>query len=106
MKSKRECTAAPAAARGARHDGHLQALARAEGQVRGIQAMIRDGAYCIDIVTQIQAVQAALASVGRGILHKHLRHCVTDAMKNGTPRDVDEKIEQVIGILKRRRELS
>ena len=89
---------------GSRHDEQLKALARAEGQVRGIREMVSNGAYCIDIVTQLQAAQAALAAVGRSILEKHLRHCVSNAMRNGTPEDAERKIEEVIGILTRRRE--
>ena len=88
-----------------RHDDQLKALARAEGQIRGLRRMVENGAYCIDIVTQIQAVQAALASIGRKVLHKHLRHCVTDAMKGGSVQEAEEKISQVIDILKRRRDL-
>jgi CsoR family transcriptional regulator, copper-sensing transcriptional repressor len=87
-----------------RHDEQLKALARAEGQVRGIREMVAGGAYCIDIATQLQAAQAALAAVGRCILEKHLRHCVSDAMRSGTPEAAERKIEEVIGILKRRRE--
>jgi CsoR family transcriptional regulator, copper-sensing transcriptional repressor len=87
-----------------RHDEQMHALARVEGQVRGIREMVARGAYCIDIVTQLQAAQVALAAVGRCILEKHLRHCVSDAMRTGTPEAAERKIEEVIGILKRRRE--
>ena len=56
------------------HEESLARLARIEGQVRGISRMVEEGQYCIDIITQMQAVQAALVSVGRQILHRHLTH--------------------------------
>src|SRR5438034_7370731 len=59
----------------------LQArLRRIEGQVRGLQRLVDEDTYCIDILTQISSVTAALNSVAVGLLHEHLGHCVTDAI--------------------------
>ena len=62
-----------------RHDENQARLARIEGQVRGVKRMIDEGAYCVDILTQIHAVQSALGAVKQRIMHKHLDHCVADA---------------------------
>jgi DNA-binding FrmR family transcriptional regulator len=84
-----------------RHDENLDRLARVEGQVRGIRRMVEEGAYCIDIITQIQAAQAALASVGRQILHKHMRHCVAGAMRGSSKQDAETKIDELMTVLRR-----
>lgn len=84
-----------------RHDENITALYRIEGQIRGIQRMIEQGAYCIDIVTQIQAAQAALGSVGRKILKKHLEQCVAETMKSKSKAAAAEKIDELMGVLKR-----
>ncbi|WP_026820080.1 metal-sensitive transcriptional regulator [Arthrobacter castelli] len=72
------------------HHGYIQdkqryqrRLTRIEGQVRGIQRMVDEEQYCIDILTQVSAIQSALRNVARGLLDDHLRHCVADAAKNG-----------------------
>ena len=62
------------------HEDNIVALRRIEGQVRGVQKMIEDREYCVDILNQIQAVKGALASVEENILQKHFRHCVTAAI--------------------------
>jgi CsoR family transcriptional regulator, copper-sensing transcriptional repressor len=59
-------------------DQLLKRLRRVEGQVRGVQGMVEDDRYCIDIITQISAVQAALDKVALGLLDEHARHCVID----------------------------
>ena len=60
-------------------DDYLKRLRRIEGQVRGLQRMIDEDAYCIDVLTQVAAATKALQSVAVGLLDEHLRHCVTDA---------------------------
>lgn len=60
-------------------DALLNRLRRVEGQVRGVQKMVEDDRYCIDVLTQISAVQAALDKVALGLLDDHARHCVIDA---------------------------
>lgn len=83
------------------HEENLARLARIEGQVRGIQRMINEGVYCIDILTQIQAVQSALKAVSRKILHKHMEHCVADAFKGPSKEDVDAKMRELLELMKR-----
>lgn len=62
---------------------NLARLKRIEGQVRGIAQMVEDDRYCVDVLTQIAAVQSALRSVGKELLRHHLKHCVADAAKHG-----------------------
>jgi DNA-binding FrmR family transcriptional regulator len=60
-------------------------LRRIEGQVRGLQRMIDEDTYCIDVLTQVSATTSALQSVALGLLDEHLRHCVADAVAAGGP---------------------
>lgn len=60
-------------------DDYLTRLRRIEGQVRGLQRLIGEDTYCIDVLTQISSVTKSLQSVGLGLLDEHLRHCVRDA---------------------------
>ena len=62
-------------------DDYSARLKRIEGQVRGLQRMIDEDTYCVDVLTQISSVTKALQSVGMGLVHEHLRHCVLDAAK-------------------------
>lgn len=84
------------------HRENLARLARIEGQIRGIQRMIEEGAYCIDICTQIQAVRAALHVLGLKILRKHLRSCLATAARRRSGRDFELKVEEIMRLLKRR----
>lgn len=63
-------------------DDYARRLRRIEGQVRGLQRMVDDDAYCIDVLTQISAVGSALQSVALGLLDQHIRHCVADAARD------------------------
>jgi DNA-binding FrmR family transcriptional regulator len=73
-------------------DEHLKRLRRIEGQVRGLQRMVEEDKYCIDILTQISAATKALESVALSLLDEHLHHCVAQAVESGN--DVDEKIAE------------
>jgi DNA-binding FrmR family transcriptional regulator len=73
-------------------------LKRIEGQVRGLQRMVDEEKYCIDIITQINSVQAALEQVSLLLTEEHMRHCVTDAIQQGNG---DEKINEIMAVLKR-----
>jgi DNA-binding FrmR family transcriptional regulator len=84
-----------------RHDENLDRLSRAEGQVRGIRRMVEEGAYCVDIVTQIQAAQAALGAIGARVLRKHVEHCVADAMRSGSEAEVDAKVDELMLVFDR-----
>ena len=66
-------------------DALLRRLRRIEGQVRGLQQMVADDRYCIDVLTQISAATKALQSVAVGLLDGHLHHCVADAIGEGGP---------------------
>jgi DNA-binding FrmR family transcriptional regulator len=74
-------------------------LSRIEGQVRGIQRMVDEDAYCIDILTQVAAVQTALENVAIQVLDGHVRHCVADAVKGGE--DGDAKLDELMAAVKR-----
>ncbi len=65
-------------------------LSRIEGQVRGVKKMVEDDRYCIDIVTQVSAIQAALNSFNRVLLNNHIKSCVVDDIRRGSEETVDE----------------
>ena len=64
-------------------EDYLKRLRRIEGQVRGLQKMVEDDKYCIDVLTQVSAATKALQTVALGLLEDHLRHCVTQAVAEG-----------------------
>ncbi|SDM47532.1 metal-sensitive transcriptional regulator [Allokutzneria albata] len=64
-------------------DGYLKRLRRIEGQIRGLQRMVDNDEYCIDILTQISAATKALQAVSLGLLDEHLKHCVSQAIADG-----------------------
>lgn len=76
-------------------------LNRIEGQVRGLTRMLGEDRYCIDIVTQISAVRAALRRVEEEILREHVKHCVAGAIKSGNPEEQHEKVAELIEVLAR-----
>lgn len=77
-------------------------LSRIEGQVRGIRGMVEEDRYCIDVLTQINAVQAALDKVALGLLDGHVRHCVIDGHGEGTPVEMTDEVMAAVGRLMRR----
>ncbi len=77
----------------------LQArLRRIEGQVRGLQRMVDEDQYCIDILTQVNSVVAALRAVGMGLLDDHVRHCVRESIQTG---DGEEKVDELLAAVAR-----
>ncbi len=72
-------------------------LKRIEGQVRGIQKMVEEDRYCVDILVQISAIQSALKNVGFSVTERHLNHCVSDAIKQG---DGQEAIDELMTVMK------
>jgi DNA-binding FrmR family transcriptional regulator len=64
-------------------DGYLKRLRRIEGQIRGLQRMVENDEYCIDVLTQISAATKALQGVSLGLLDEHLKHCVAEAVAEG-----------------------
>ena len=81
----------------------LKGLNRIEGQVRGLARMVEENRYCIDIITQISAVRAALARVEDQLLREHVQHCVRHAMTSGSKANQEEKIEELMAVLARSR---
>ena len=81
----------------------VRRLRRIEGQVRGLQKMVEERRYCVDILTQIDAVTAALARVQDQILESHLNHCVADALEGEDRGARREKVDEVVTLLKKYR---
>jgi DNA-binding FrmR family transcriptional regulator len=77
-------------------------LHRIEGQVRGIEKMVEEDRYCIDVLTQISAVQAALDKVALGLLDEHARHCVVEGNAQGTPAELTDEMMGAVARLLRR----
>jgi DNA-binding FrmR family transcriptional regulator len=77
----------------------LRRLRRVEGQVRGLQRMVEAEAYCIDVLHQVAAARAALAEVGRTLLGGHVERCVVDAVRSGSRRDRDRKVNELLQAL-------
>jgi DNA-binding FrmR family transcriptional regulator len=75
-------------------------LRRIEGQVRGLQRMVDQDAYCIDILTQVAAVQTALEQVAVNVLDAHVRGCVADAVSGGDG-EADEKLDELMAAVRR-----
>ncbi len=76
-----------------RKEDYLKRLRRIEGQARGLQRMVEEEKYCIDILTQVSAMTKALQSVALGLLDEHMSHCVVDAAKAGGP-EADQKLKE------------
>ncbi|MCP4382020.1 MAG: metal-sensitive transcriptional regulator [Hyphomicrobiales bacterium] len=76
-------------------------LNRVEGQVRGIARMVDADRYCIDVVTQIAAVRAALRRIEAEVIRDHAAHCVADAVRSGDPEERQRKVDELIDVLGR-----
>ncbi len=83
------------------HDEELVRLRRIEGQIRGIQKMIEEKRYCIDILTQISSIVGALKSVEENILKRHLKGCVRESLAKGNKEEKTKKIDEVIDVLRK-----
>ena len=81
-------------------DALLRRLSRIEGQVRGLERMVGEEAYCIDVLTQIAAVARALDGVALKLLADHSNHCVRAAVEAGGP-DVDDKVDELMAAVER-----
>ena len=79
----------------------LKRLARIEGQVRGISKMIEDDRYCIDILTQLGAVDTALEAVAVKVLEEHVQHCVARALASGDKHEAEEKSRELLEAVQR-----
>ena len=76
-------------------------LRRIEGQVRGLERMVEDDRYCIDVLTQVSAVSKALESLAYEILDDHVRHCVADALASGDKKEAAEKSQELLDAVQR-----
>jgi CsoR family transcriptional regulator, copper-sensing transcriptional repressor len=81
----------------AHKDDIQKRLLRIEGQARGLQRMVDDERYCIDILTQVKSIKAALDRVALLLLDDHVEHCITDAVKSGDGADKLRELSQAIG---------
>ena len=76
-------------------------LNRIEGQVQGVQRMVQEEKYCVDILLQISAIQGALEQVRKILLGRHIESCVAEAMASGRPGDRQKKIEELLEVFSR-----
>jgi CsoR family transcriptional regulator, copper-sensing transcriptional repressor len=83
-----------------RKDDYRNRLRRIEGQVRGLQRMVDEDEYCVDVITQIVSVTKALQGVGLGLLDEHLRHCVREAAESSRP-EGDAKVTEAVQAVER-----
>jgi len=83
------------------HEEEMVRLNRIAGQIRGVQKMIEDERYCIDILTQVSSIQGAIKAVGENILERHLKGCVKQSFSIGDQEDRKKKIDEVIEVLKK-----
>lgn len=79
-------------------DQLLKRLARAEGQVRGVARMVEEDRYCVDVLTQIQATQAALNAIALGLVDDHVRHCMREG---ATTNQADKQVDELMGAVGR-----
>ncbi|HEY2868997.1 MAG TPA: metal-sensitive transcriptional regulator [Gaiellales bacterium] len=82
-------------------DALITRLHRIEGQVRGIEKMVEDERYCIDILTQIGAVSTALETVAQKLLEEHANHCVAGALASGSREEAEEKTRELLEAVQR-----
>jgi len=80
-------------------EANLKRLRRIEGQVRGLQRMVRDDRYCADIIVQVASVQEALRGVARNLMKNHLRHCATRAIKSGRPAESTAMYDELLELI-------
>ena len=81
---------------GEQKDALVKRLRRIEGQVRGLERMVEEDRYCIDIITQVSAVTTALESVAFKVLDEHVNHCVTGALASGDPKEAEAKSKELL----------
>lgn len=83
------------------HQGQLQFLNKIEGQVRGIQKMIQEQRYCVDIITQLRSIIGALYRVENEVFKKHVDGCVVNALKGKSESEKQKKIDEIIELISR-----
>jgi len=85
----------------ATHEEELVRLRRIEGQIRGVQRMIEEKRYCIDILTQLSSIVGAIQSVEENILNRHLQGCVQYSFNKGSREDRKKKMEEIMEVLRK-----
>lgn len=85
----------------ARHTGQLDRLRRIEGQVGGLVRMVEEERYCVDILTQLRAVRAALRRVEEAVLREHVEHCVAQAIRSGDADEQKVKVDELLDVVGR-----
>jgi DNA-binding FrmR family transcriptional regulator len=83
------------------HEEELVRLRRIEGQIRGVQKMVEEKRYCVDILTQLTSIVGAIKSVEENILERHLKGCVHQSFTKGSKDDKARKIDEVVEVLKK-----
>lgn len=83
------------------HSAELRRLKRIEGQIAGIGRMVEDGRYCMDILTQLRAARAALGKVEEQVLRAHAEHCVAQAVRSGSEREAQKKLDEIFEVIGR-----
>lgn len=81
-----------------KHDSAIRRLKTVEGHIRGIERMVEQEAYCIDIIRQIQAVQAALNKISTSILEEHLHSCLITAVRGDDPDDRERVLKEITDV--------
>lgn len=81
-----------------KHESSVKRLKNIEGHLRGVQRMVEEEAYCIDIIRQIQAVQAALSKVSNIILDEHLNSCLITAVRGDDPEERERVLEEILSV--------
>lgn len=87
------------------HGEQLEYLKKIEGQIRGIQKMIQDKRYCVDIITQIHSIMGALYRVENEVLKKHIDGCVVSALRGRSDYEKEKKISEVVKLISRFRKI-
>jgi CsoR family transcriptional regulator, copper-sensing transcriptional repressor len=104
MANRREAGRSPRKAAGVDatiKKGNIHRLRRIEGQIRGLERLVREDRYCPDIIVQIASVEKALRSVARALMRNHLRHCVTRAIRKGTRAQAEAMHEELLQLIDR-----
>lgn len=84
------------------HKDQLCGLNRIEGQVKGVKRMIADNRYCVDILTQLKAVKAAVHKVEQEILKKHMQNCLKHAVESKNDLEIQKKLDELMNLLSKR----
>ncbi len=88
------------------HEEQLEFLKKIEGQIRGVQRMIQERRYCVDILTQVHSIIGALYRIENEIFRKHTQGCVAGALKGKSEAEKQKKIDEIIGLMSRFRKVS